>query len=91
MSSVTARAAQTDSGVQRAASQSLPDLPPLNGKLASYLCCASNIVQPVLTYHMALYADQYQDKVKFTPYANWLIPGHLMVGRYPYVEPSRCP
>ncbi|DBB17424.1 hypothetical protein WJX82_010099 [Trebouxia sp. C0006] len=35
--------------------------------------------------------DTYQDRVKFTPYANWLIPGHLMVGRYPYVEPSRCP
>lgn len=35
--------------------------------------------------------DTYQDKVKFAPYANWLIPGHLMVGRYPYVEPSRCP
>ncbi|KAL3143255.1 hypothetical protein ABBQ38_002104 [Trebouxia sp. C0009 RCD-2024] len=34
--------------------------------------------------------DSYQDNVKFTPYANWLIPGHLMVGRYPYVEPSRC-
>lgn len=26
----------------------------------------------------------------FTDYANWLIPGHLLVGRYPYVEPSRC-
>ena len=36
-------------------------------------------------------AESYQDKVTFTPYANWLIPGHLMVGRYPYVEPSRCP
>eukprot|EP00891_Asterochloris_glomerata_P005205 jgi/Astpho2/5205/fgenesh1_pg.00074_%23_27_t len=26
----------------------------------------------------------------FTPYANWIIPGHLMLGRYPYIEPSRC-
>ncbi|KAK9821934.1 hypothetical protein WJX81_004471 [Elliptochloris bilobata] len=26
----------------------------------------------------------------FESYANWLIPGRLMLGRYPYIEPSRC-
>lgn len=26
----------------------------------------------------------------FAPYANWLLPGSLMLGRYPFVEPSRC-
>ena len=32
----------------------------------------------------------YESACKFTPYANWIIPGHVMLGRYPYVEPSRC-
>lgn len=32
----------------------------------------------------------YETKVAFTDFANWLIPGTLLVGRYPYVEPSRC-
>lgn len=26
----------------------------------------------------------------FSDFANWLIPDKLLVGRYPYVEPSRC-
>ena len=25
----------------------------------------------------------------FSAFANWVIPGHLMVGRYPYVDPNR--
>ena len=37
-----------------------------------------------------LLADGYEQAHAFTAYANWLIPGRLMVGRYPYVEPSRC-
>jgi len=32
----------------------------------------------------------YETMVSFTEYANWLIPGALMTGRYPFVEPSRC-
>jgi hypothetical protein len=35
-------------------------------------------------------AGNYESAVTFTSYANWLIPGSLMVGRYPFVEPSRC-
>lgn len=31
----------------------------------------------------------YEDTCAFSDYANWLLPGALMVGRYPYVEPSR--
>ncbi|BDA45071.1 probable cyclin-dependent kinase inhibitor 3 at C-terminar half [Coccomyxa sp. Obi] len=26
----------------------------------------------------------------FSSFANWIIPGKVLVGRYPYVEPSRC-
>ena len=33
--------------------------------------------------------DTYASTVAFSDYAHWLIPGHLMAGRYPYVEPSR--
>ena len=35
-------------------------------------------------------ADHYESNTKFASYGNWLLPGHLMVGRYPFVEPSRC-
>lgn len=34
--------------------------------------------------------DSYETMVTFTDYANWLVPGVLMAGRYPFVEPSRC-
>jgi hypothetical protein len=27
---------------------------------------------------------------KFSTYSNWLVPDHVMVGRYPFVEPNRC-
>ena len=26
----------------------------------------------------------------FSSFANWIIPGKVLLGRYPYVEPSRC-
>lgn len=32
----------------------------------------------------------YKDSHAFSSFANWLIPGRLLMGRYPYVEPSRC-
>ncbi|KXZ46719.1 hypothetical protein GPECTOR_41g684 [Gonium pectorale] len=32
----------------------------------------------------------YESTVAFTDFANWLIPGSVLLGRYPYVEPSRC-
>lgn len=34
--------------------------------------------------------DDYERRVSFSPFANWLAPGALAVGRYPFVEPSRC-
>lgn len=34
--------------------------------------------------------QDYEIKMKFQEFANWLIPGSLMAGRYPFVEPSRC-
>ena len=35
-------------------------------------------------------AGQYEEATAFTDFANWLIPGRVMLGRYPFVEPSRC-
>ena len=35
-------------------------------------------------------ADGFEESHRFSSYANWIIPGHVMLGRYPYVEPSRC-
>eukprot|EP00775_Hariotina_reticulata_P002352 gene2352-2658_t len=34
--------------------------------------------------------ENYEANHTFSNFANWLIPGTLLVGRYPYVEPSRC-
>ncbi|KAF6264304.1 hypothetical protein COO60DRAFT_1485498 [Scenedesmus sp. NREL 46B-D3] len=34
--------------------------------------------------------DNYESAHSFSDFANWLVPGTLLVGRYPYVEPSRC-
>lgn len=34
--------------------------------------------------------ESYESVCEFTSYANWIIPGSIMLGRYPYVEPSRC-
>jgi len=31
-----------------------------------------------------------EDEYKFAAFANWLVRGSLMIGRYPGVEPSRC-
>ena len=35
-------------------------------------------------------ADNYEATCSFTDVGNWLIPGRLMAGRYPFVEPGRC-
>lgn len=34
--------------------------------------------------------DSYAQTHSFSDVAHWIVPGALMVGRYPYVEPSRC-
>jgi hypothetical protein len=34
--------------------------------------------------------ESYETLTTFSDYANWLIPGSLMVGRYPHIEPARC-
>eukprot|EP00882_Tetradesmus_deserticola_P014120 GHRQ01015010.1.p1 GENE.GHRQ01015010.1~~GHRQ01015010.1.p1 ORF type:complete len:259 (+),score=87.23 GHRQ01015010.1:410-1186(+) len=34
--------------------------------------------------------ENYESAHSFSDFANWLVPGTLLVGRYPYVEPSRC-
>ncbi|CAL5229819.1 g13221 [Coccomyxa viridis] len=35
-------------------------------------------------------AEGFDQTHGFSTFANWIIPGHVMLGRYPYVEPSRC-
>jgi hypothetical protein len=36
------------------------------------------------------FPDTYESVVTFSDSANWLVPGSLLLGRYPGVEPSRC-
>ena len=43
---------------------------------------------PPTTHTIA--AASYEAAAAFASYANWLLPGRLLVGRYPGVEPSRC-
>ena len=82
---------QTDD--KAAQTQTLPQLPALDGEYCITCSAYQSHRNPEETYHRlsCLAAGTYQENTKFAPYANWLIPGHLMVGRYPYVEPSRCP
>eukprot|EP00891_Asterochloris_glomerata_P004170 jgi/Astpho2/4170/Aster-05137 len=35
------------------------------------------------------YAQQYEQKMAITAYANWIIPSHTMLDRYSYIEPSK--
>ena len=32
--------------------------------------------------------DHYEQTHAFASFSNWIVPSHLMVGRYPYVEPG---
>lgn len=54
-------------------------------------CHGPNFTHPLcfLNQHLLL-ADNYEATCAFTDFANWLIPGRVMLGRYPFVEPSRC-
>ena len=44
----------------------------------------------VVSDNKGFVAEGYQQAHRFSTFANWIIPGHVMLGRYPYVEPSRC-
>lgn len=37
-----------------------------------------------------MHTASFESTAAFSSYAHWLIPGHLMLGRYPFIEPSRC-
>ena len=39
--------------------------------------------------HGARFAEDFAPRHTIAPYANWLLPGYVMVGRYPFLEPSR--
>jgi hypothetical protein len=34
-------------------------------------------------------AEKYEDACTFMGFANWVVPGHLMLGRYPFISPGR--
>ncbi|GMH42345.1 hypothetical protein BSKO_10264 [Bryopsis sp. KO-2023] len=33
---------------------------------------------------------EFDSTYAFASYSNWLVPGRIMLGRYPFIEPSRC-
>ena len=40
--------------------------------------------------HFVTCTDGFEAAHTFSAYANWIVPGKVMLGRYPYVERSRC-
>jgi hypothetical protein len=36
------------------------------------------------------YTVAFSENHRFYSYANWLVPGKVMLGRYPFIEPNRC-
>lgn len=46
--------------------------------------------QPLNARNICAAADDYASVHKFAAFGNWIVPGHVMLGRYPFVEPSRC-
>ena len=40
--------------------------------------------------HLISCTEQFEEIHAFSNFSNWLIPGALMLGRYPYVEPVHC-
>ncbi|KAF5832794.1 protein-tyrosine phosphatase-like protein [Dunaliella salina] len=59
---------------------------------AEGLLCRSTPMPNVSTQQLPpLWAldSSFPDSHSFSSYANWLVPGSVMLGRYPYVEPSR--
>lgn len=77
----------------------LPELPPLDGACFRRASCA-RYVPPAIkhTNHRPCFSPRwashpaagYEAACAFADFANWLIPGRVMLGRYPFVEPSRC-
>ena len=90
--------------MEASAQGALPELPLLDGgccavapalpaRLAHQPAAVAQLRPGVFGWqqHDALAADagSYEDVCGFSSFANWLVPGALLVGRYPYVEPSR--
>ena len=53
-------------------------------------CTSQSFTNPTTLSTPWLPADSYEATCAFTDFGNWLVPGRLMLGRYPFVEPSRC-
>ena len=45
---------------------------------------------PLLPKKKKKKTDSYAETHSFSDVAHWIVPGALLVGRYPYIEPSRC-
>lgn len=73
---------------------SLPTLTPLDGTTSFNLSHPIHLSQHNYHHHIAtttsLLTASYESTCAFSSYANWIIPGTVLLGRYPYVEPSRC-
>lgn len=62
-----------------------------NPRCRQYGCAPSWVWAPPTCCGLARpCSDGYESACAFTDFANWLIPGRVMLGRYPFVEPSRC-
>ena len=79
-----------------ATSTELPQLLPLDGAPSGkHRGCGRHAkctlaANPQRDARVMLAAENYEVAHTFASYASWLIRGRLMLGRYPFVEPSRC-
>ena len=70
---------------------------------AAVVCYSSGVIQlPTVTYILCLAfsaflwsnecvcAEEFDARHNFSESANWLVPGYIMVGEYPFVNGSSC-
>jgi hypothetical protein len=97
------QAAAAGASVQASSNQivrNYPELAPLDGEGAAEAppdaaiwCMGLDLPGPCASQQPtppAPHAGGYEAAHAFATYANWIVPGRIMLGRYPYVEPSRC-
>mmetsp|Transcript_30491 Transcript_30491/g.54642 ORF Transcript_30491/g.54642 Transcript_30491/m.54642 type:complete len:336 (-) Transcript_30491:196-1203(-) len=51
-----------------------------------FCTAASERKQELLSLDSVAFSENH----RFYSYANWLVPGKVMLGRYPFIEPNRC-
>ena len=79
------RASPIHGGISSIAGVGAVDRPTITARRARHAICQAAKVNALPKLD-----ESYETLTAFSEYANWVIPGSLMLGRYPHIEPSRC-